>query len=565
MATFPGFTNLGIPSDGNPGHFGPFGNVGAPYMATLSLPGLTVGLPVWLFSTSLVPAISSTGQSVPPPEQPHVESKVDPSPSSPVSTSSSSTSPSESPDSSNQVAKKKKKRTKKKKKKSPKEESKSAATTLSTPEVGPPSAPLWKVEFPCRLCKDDHLLRDCPGIPRVLEVWSHDPACPSSSYEAHGDATLSVGNGKKKGKIRFPCKLCEGNHPLHLCSLRDKASAFLESLIAPSPQLPDGDQHLSATIDRSPVDEEIALNPSLVQAPLPKLGCAKPVPDQPLVGQSVESSSPPVDHFVSEEHNSHVLLVSSDSPQCGNDSPTPATPENPALVPFEQGGNHTIPPPSRLVTSFDWSCFTYRIPSHVPFWVTVHTYNTVIPSMFLDEGASVGLMPATTWQALGSPPLVLVVSNLTTFDGGTSQPLGTLPKFPITLGGKTVYIDVSVTQGASKFNLLLGCEYVYAMGALVSSLFCVVRFPHNGRIVTINQLSFVPKQGPPAQSSSPPGFQPPVASAPSQINYVATYPMPGSSDAVVMHSVLGALDPDFQDIGLPSGVALLEASTSYSL
>ena len=116
----------------------------------------------------------------------------------------------------------------------------------------------------------------------------------------------------------------------------------------------------------------------------------------------------------------------------------------------------------------------------------VHAYNREIPGTILDEGASVSLMPATTWQALGSPQLVPVAPNLTAFDGGTSQPLGILPKFPITLGDKTVYIDVSVTQGALDFNLLLGRDYVYAMGALVSSLFRVVCFPHNGRIVTID-------------------------------------------------------------------------------
>ena len=264
MATFPGFINPGIPTDGNPGHFAPFGNVGAPYMATLSLPGLTVGLPVWLFSTSLVPAVPTTDQSVPPPEQPHVDSKVDPSPSSPVSTSSSSTSPGESTDSSNQVAKKKKKKTKKKKGKSPKEETKRAVTAPSSFEDGPPAAPRLKVKFPCRLCKDDHLLRDCPGIPKVLEVWSHDPARPSSSSKAHGHATLSVGNGKKKGKIRFPCKLCEGHHALHLCPLMDKASAVLESLTASSPQLLDSDQHLSTTADSPPADKEIDQDSSLV-------------------------------------------------------------------------------------------------------------------------------------------------------------------------------------------------------------------------------------------------------------------------------------------------------------
>ena len=201
METSPGFTNPSTNPDGNPGHFPPLGNVGAPYMATLSLPGLTVGLLVWLFSTSLVPAVSLSSPSVPPPKQHHVDSKVDLSPSTPTSMSSSSTSPGESLDSSNQVAKKKKKK-KTKKKKSPKGEAASITLTPSSPpEVGPPSAPPWKVKFPCRLCKEDHFLRDCLGIPRVLEVWSQDPAHPSSSSESHGDATLSVGKGKGKGKV----------------------------------------------------------------------------------------------------------------------------------------------------------------------------------------------------------------------------------------------------------------------------------------------------------------------------------------------------------------------------
>jgi len=112
MATFLEFTNQGIPFEGNPGPFPAFGNVGAPYMATLSLPGLTVGLPVWLFSTSVLLNVPTTGQSIPPLEQHHVDSKVDLSPSSLVSSSSSSTSLGESFDSSTQVVKK---NTKKKK------------------------------------------------------------------------------------------------------------------------------------------------------------------------------------------------------------------------------------------------------------------------------------------------------------------------------------------------------------------------------------------------------------------------------------------------------------------
>ena len=133
------------------------------------------------------------------------------------------------------------------------------------------------------------------------------------------------------------------------------------------------------------------------------------------------------------------------------------------------------------------------------------------------------------------------------------------------MGGKTVYIDVLVTQGALDFSLLLGCDYVYAMGALISSLFRMVFFPHDGRIVTIDQLSFVSPPTPSAHLSHPPGFYPPVVSAPPQVNYVATYPMPVSSAAAVVHSVLGALGPDFQDVDLPLDETLLEATTSCSL
>ena len=89
-------------------------------MATLSLLGFSIGLPVWLFSTSLVQNVVISPQSSTPPigqNQPSVDPRVDPLPSSlVVSSSPSSSSPDESIGTSNQVAKKKKKGKKKKKK-----------------------------------------------------------------------------------------------------------------------------------------------------------------------------------------------------------------------------------------------------------------------------------------------------------------------------------------------------------------------------------------------------------------------------------------------------------------
>ena len=40
------------------------------------------------------------------------------------------------------------------------------------------------------------------------------------------------------------------------------------------------------------------------------------------------------------------------------------------------------------------------------------------------------------------------------------------------------------------YNLLLGRNWMYSMQAIASSLFRVVCFPHNGKIVTIDQMTF---------------------------------------------------------------------------
>jgi hypothetical protein len=124
MASVPRMTNEGTPAPGEPFIFPSYGNIGPPHIATLSLPGLTIGLSVWLFSTQVIPnAVSSSVVSTSPKEhQPH----VDPSPSSLVRSSSpssltrspsvSSSSSSESSEASNSVNKKKKKRKNKKKK-----------------------------------------------------------------------------------------------------------------------------------------------------------------------------------------------------------------------------------------------------------------------------------------------------------------------------------------------------------------------------------------------------------------------------------------------------------------
>ena len=54
--------------------------------------------------------------------------------------------------------------------------------------------------------------------------------------------------------------------------------------------------------------------------------------------------------------------------------------------------------------------------------------------------------------------------------------LGILAQTPVTLGGKTVLVDFMVIEDPLDFNKLLGCDYLYAMQAVVSNLFHVMHF-----------------------------------------------------------------------------------------
>lgn len=90
----------------------------------------------------------------------------------------------------------------------------------------------------------------------------------------------------------------------------------------------------------------------------------------------------------------------------------------------------------------------------------------VVSSTIIDEGTYASILSSTSSKYLGSPQLVPVTRNLLAFNRRTNKPLGILPKFPITLGRKTVYIDLMVVQGSLDFNLLLVHDYVMSWGLL---------------------------------------------------------------------------------------------------
>jgi hypothetical protein len=133
-----------------------------------------------------------------------------------------------------------------------------------------------------------------------------------------------------------------------------------------------------------------------------------------------------------------------------------------------------------------------------------------------------------------------------------------------------------VVQDPLDFSLLLGRDYVYAMKAIVSTLFRVISFPHDEGVVTVDQLSFID----PTWIASLNGYCMQTVSPPLQVNYVALSPMSSTSndlDPVVdmVISSIGLLEHDiftsvttldmvsFSSDYLPSSEDLLEAMIEF--
>jgi hypothetical protein len=135
-----------------------------------------------------------------------------------------------------------------------------------------------------------------------------------------------------------------------------------------------------------------------------------------------------------------------------------------------------------------------RLLYHVAFQIVVayptKAFTRKIFCTVVDEGASTCVISLACWKAIRQPILSPSPTLLTAFDGHSFRPHGIIPSFPVQLGGKTVCVKVEVVDAPLDYNLLLGRSWTYAMKVVVAIVFWVLLFPHEGRIVTINQLSF---------------------------------------------------------------------------
>jgi hypothetical protein len=146
------------------------------------------------------------------------------------------------------------------------------------------------------------------------------------------------------------------------------------------------------------------------------------------------------------------------------------------------------PADTRLIT-FDLDRGEPRLPTLVFFQIPVKIQNITVHRCIIDEGESTCIMFKVVWKKLGSPKLVLSTITLRDYDGRPSCPKGIFQNVPVELGGKTILIDIEVIETPLDYNILFEHSYMYSMKVVASSVFRMMMFPHNRKIVTIDQLT----------------------------------------------------------------------------
>jgi hypothetical protein len=141
--------------------------------------------------------------------------------------------------------------------------------------------------------------------------------------------------------------------------------------------------------------------------------------------------------------------------------------------------------------TFNLDYFKQRPSHHLEFRIKIFVGGKNNHCTILDEGASTCAMYFPCWISLGSPKLTSSPTTLKSFYGCGFQPHGLLQYFDVTLKGKIVSVDIEVVDTPLDYNLLLVRSWFYAMTVVVSTVFCILRFPHQGQIIIVDQMDYI--------------------------------------------------------------------------
>jgi hypothetical protein len=338
------------------------------------------------------------------------------------------------------------------------------------------------VKFPCMLCEGDHYSHLCPHMdeasslleqlqlpagyhnisPNPLLVDRMVNLVPSPVSLIDQVVNLVSSSFEPLSKVADPVP-SSINPTSHLKSETQVADP-VPSLVNPTLHLKSANVVSPVSSSVSPVDHVVNLVMSLVEL-VDKV--VDPIPSSVNPTLPLESATqdpfPLVDHIIPLENETQVVYLMSLSidPTLPLESKPDTT--HVFLVDTESTVMGGIPPypmkphPSNEDILFDWGVITRpHLPSYIPFKITVNICGQDVPQTLIDEGSSVSILSSISWKALFYPQLVPVTQTLFYFNIRTSHPLGILPQFSITLGGKMVFTDVMVVQDPLDFDFLLG-------------------------------------------------------------------------------------------------------------
>jgi hypothetical protein len=284
MDNFPDHTIQGNPSQGDSCAFPFFGNVGVPLMATLYIPGLNVGLPIWLGTIPNVPnsleasQLSTLSHEHPVDVSSSAKSSPLPSPASGESTVTS-----------NRKSKRNRKR-KNRKNKSPTSAShvgdRSTTSAIHIEDQNPASASYSGGTHPPYASHDggkSPVTASHTGN-RSIASASHviDPSLTSASHVGDVQPTTASHDGginyveKPRWiacKPKFPCKLCKGDHLTHLCP----GITEVQRLWSLSTSSSDSESFEVSSHSIQPLVEKVVMSMQSSADPTPPLGGEVPL------------------------------------------------------------------------------------------------------------------------------------------------------------------------------------------------------------------------------------------------------------------------------------------------
>jgi hypothetical protein len=189
-----------------------------------------------------------------------------------------------------------------------------------------------------------------------------------------------------------------------------------------------------------------------------------------------------------------------------------------------------IDPTDTNLIIFDLEDHIPRVPPQLAFQIQGVVADKNICRTIIDKGSSTCIIFVACWKAIGSPPLTKSHNTLKAFNGSSFKPYGVLPLLPITLQGKSINVEVEVFDAPLDYNLLLGRRWIDSMHVVVSTLFRVVCFPHQGKVVTIEKLAFFNSNAHtrniPFISKTPPGYENDSVGLLKDLTLMGTFPIP---------------------------------------